>query len=115
VTGSLSGSEGLTVTRRVLVAPRHMVHVVNAGGEETSDYLALREHSRGPELRNSVADQPYGPDPRTGAGWGYQGRSEPAGSETASSARSLHYATAHAELMYRFAGLARGSYSVHVG
>src|SRR5699024_11626266 len=82
VTGSLSGSEGLTVPRRVLVAPRHMVHVVNAGGEETSDYLALREHSRGPELRNSVADQPYGPDPRTGAVWGYQGRSEPAGSET---------------------------------
>ena len=115
VTGSLSGSEGLTVTRRVLVAPRHMVHVVNAGGEETSDYLALREHSRGPELRNSVADQPYGPDPRTGAVWGYQGRSEPAGSETDSMDRSLRYATDHDDLVYRFAGLARGSYSVHVG
>src|SRR5699024_4040715 len=64
VNGSLSGSEGLTVTRRVLVAPRHMVHVVNAGGEETSDYLAMREHSRGAALRNSLADQPYGPGPR---------------------------------------------------
>src|SRR5699024_6174393 len=92
-----------------------MVHVVNAGGEETSDYLALREHARGPELRNSVADQPYGPDPRTGAVWGYQGRSEPAGSETDSMDRSLRYATDHDDLVYRFAGLARGSYSVHVG
>lgn len=114
VTGTLSGNEGLTVTRRVLVAPRHMVHAVNAGGAETSDYLALREHARGPKLRNSVADQPYGPDPRTGAVWGYQGRSKPAGSETDSMDRSLRYATDHDDLVYRFANLARGSYTVHV-
>lgn len=115
VTGTLSGPEGLTVQRQVLVAPRHMVYLSNAGGAETSDYLALREQARGRGILNSVADQPYGPDPVTGAVWGYQGRSKPAGSDADSMDRSLRYATDHDDLLYRFANLDRGRYSVHVG
>ncbi|MEE1617709.1 family 43 glycosylhydrolase [Brachybacterium sp. J153] len=113
--GTLSGPEGLTVRREVLVVPRHMVYLVNAGGAETSDYLALRKHAQGPALKNSVADQPYGADPATGAVWGYQGRSKPAGSETDSLDRSLRYATNHDDLTYRFANLPSGSFTVHVG
>lgn len=115
VTGTLSGGDRLTVRRQVLVAPRHMVHLVNAGGVETSDYLALREAAQGSGLRNSVADQAYGPDPATGTVWGYQGRSQSAGGGTDSMDRSLRYATDHDDLVYRFANLPRGSYTVHVG
>ena len=115
VTGTLSGSEGLTVRREVLVVPQHMVYLVNAGGEETSDYLALREHAQGRGLRNSVADQPYGADPATGSVWGYVGRSKSAGSGTDSIDRTLRYATDHDDLTYRFANLPAGSYTVHVG
>jgi hypothetical protein len=32
VLGTLSGEKGLTVRRQVLVVPRHMVHLVSAGG-----------------------------------------------------------------------------------
>ena len=100
---------------QVLVVPQHMAYLVNAGGEETSDYLALREHAQGKALQNSVADQPYGPDPSTGAVWGHQGRSRSAGSGTDSIDRTLRYATDHDDLVYRFANLPRGSYTVHVG
>ncbi|MGO1285233.1 MAG: glycoside hydrolase family 43 protein [Brachybacterium sp.] len=115
ISGTLSGGEGLSVRRQVLVVPQHMAYLVNAGGEETSDYLAMREHAQGKALQNSVADQPYGPDPRTGAAWGFQGRSQPAGSGTDSMDRSLRYATDHDDLVYRFGGLPRGTYTVHVG
>lgn len=115
VTGTLSGGEALVVRREVLVVPRHMVYLVNAGGAETSDYLALREAAQGKGLRNTVADQPYGPDPATGSVWGFQGRSQPAGSGNDSMDRSLRYATDHDDLLYRFANLERGSYTVHVG
>lgn len=115
VEGTLAGAGGLTLHRQVLVVPQHMVYLVNAGGAETSDYLALREHAQGPGLKNSVADQAYGADPATGAVWGYQGRSKAAGSETDSMDRSLRYATDHDDLSYRFANLAAGSYTVHVG
>lgn len=115
ITGTLSGGDGLTVHRQVLVVPQHMAYLVNAGGEETSDYLALREHAQGKGLLNSVADQPCGPDPSTGAVWGHQGRSRSAGSGTDSIDRTLRYATDHDDLVYRFANLPRGSYTVHVG
>ena len=115
VTGTLAGDKGLTVHRQVLVVPQHMAYLVNAGGEETSDYLALREHAQGKELSNSVADQPYGADPGTGAVWGYEGRSAAAGSGTDSIDRTVRYATDHDDLVYRFGDLARGSYTVHVG
>ena len=115
VLGALSGEEGLTLRRQVLVVPRHMVHLVSAGGAETDDYLALREHARGMRLQGSVADQPYGADPTTGVRWGYEGRSKAAGSETGSMDRSLRYATDHDDLTYRFSDLVAGTYTVHVG
>ena len=115
ILGTLAGPEALTVRREVLVVPQHMVYLVNAGGVETSDYLALRKHAQGPDPKNSVADQPYGADPSTGAVWGYVGRSLPAGSDTDSLDRSLRYATNHDDLVYRFANLPQGTYTVHVG
>lgn len=115
IVGTLAGPEGLAVRREVLVVPQHMVYLVNAGGVETSDYLALRKHAQGKDLKNSVADQPYGADPSTGAVWGYVGRSKPAGSDTDSLDRSLRYATDQDDLVYRFANLPQGTYTVHVG
>lgn len=115
IIGTLTGGEELTVRRQVLVAPRHMVHLVNAGGVETSDYLALRDAAQGRGIRNSVADQPYGPDPTSGVVWGYEGRSKQAGSDSDSMDLTLRYATDHDDLRYRFANLTQGSYTVHVG
>ncbi|EWS80060.1 hypothetical protein BF93_08150 [Brachybacterium phenoliresistens] len=115
VVGTLSGAEGLTFRRDVLVAPKNLVYIVNAGGAETSDYLALREAAKAGRLQNSVADQPYGADPLTGNVWGYQGRSKPAGSSYDSLDLTLRYATDHDDLTYRFANLAAGRYTVHVG
>lgn len=115
VVGTLSGGEGLTFRREVLVAPKRMVYIANAGGAETSDYLALREAAQQGALLNSVADQPYGPDPLTGNVWGYQGRSKPAGSGNDSIDLTLRYATDHDDLTYRFANLPSGRYTVHVG
>lgn len=43
------------------------------------------------------------------------GRSLPAGSDTDSLDRSLRYATNHDDLVYRFANLPQGTYTVHVG
>lgn len=110
-----NGSEGLTVHRQVLVVPQGLLYLVNAGGVETSDYLALRAESTGPALKNSVADQPYGADPSTGASWGFQGRSKTAGGESDSMDQSLRYATDHDDLVYRFGTLPSGSCTVHVG
>lgn len=107
--------EGLTVHRQVLVVPQGLVYLVNAGGVETSDYLALRAEATGPALKSSVADQPYGADPSTGAIWGFQGRSKTAGGETDSMDRSLRYATDHDDLVYRFGNLPTGRFTVDVG
>src|SRR5690606_31043664 len=100
VVGTLSGTEGLTFTRDVLVAPKRMVYIANAGGAETSDYLALREAAQQGALLNSVADQPFGSDPLTGHVWGYQGRSKPAGTGNDSIDLTLRYATDHDDLTY---------------
>ncbi|MGO2585420.1 MAG: glycoside hydrolase family 43 protein [Brachybacterium tyrofermentans] len=113
--GGENGSEGLTVHRQVLVVPQGIVYLVNAGGVETSDYLALRAESTGPAPENSVADQPYGTDPSTGASWGFQGRSKTAGGESDSMDQSLRYATDHDDLVYRFGNLPSGRCTVHVG
>ncbi|MFC7374939.1 glycoside hydrolase family 43 protein [Brachybacterium sp. GCM10030267] len=115
VTGTLAGPEGLTLRRLVLVAPHHIAYLVNAGGAETSDYLALRQEASGRPLRNSAADQPFGTDPGTGARWGYEGRSQSSGSATDSMDRSLRYGTDHDDLTYRFGNLDEASYAVHVG
>ncbi|MGP5076770.1 glycoside hydrolase family 43 protein [Brachybacterium alimentarium] len=115
IVGTLDGDEGLTVRRQVLVVPENLVYLVNAGGVETSDYLDLRAHIGDRQLKNSRADQPFGEDPGTGSTWGYEGRSQTAGGESDSMDRSLRYATDHDDLVYRFAGLAAGSYTVHVG
>src|SRR5699024_11594775 len=50
------GDEGLTLDRKSVVVPRRIEYVVSAGGESTSDYRALREHSR-VTVTNSVPDQ----------------------------------------------------------
>lgn len=107
------GDEGLTFRRQVLVVPRRIEYVVSAGGESTSDYRALREHSRG-TVANSVPDQEYGQDPQTGRTWGFTGDSDAAGSGIDSMDRTVRYAQGGADLRYRFDGLDSGRYRLHL-
>src|SRR5699024_237564 len=96
------GDEGLTFRRQVLVVPRRIEYVVSAGGESTSDYRALREHSRG-TVANSVPDQEYGQDPQTGRTWGFTGDSDAAGSGIDSMDRTVRRSEEHtSELQSRF-------------
>lgn len=64
-------------------------------------------------LLNSVAEQPLGTDPGTGATWGYTGSSAPAG--TGDLYTTLRYAKDHEPLVYTFKNLDPGTYTVHAG
>ena len=108
-----SGDQALSFHREVLVVPRRIEYVVSAGGQSTTDYEALREHSRG-ALGNSVPDQKYGEDPETGRTWGFTGDSDAAGSGIDSMDRTVRYAKGGAELRYRFDGLDSGRYRLHL-
>ncbi|MGY5765327.1 glycoside hydrolase family 43 protein [Brachybacterium sp. DNPG3] len=105
--------EDLTFTRPVLVVPKKVQYLVNAGGKETDDWLAIRDIAAG-TIRNQAADQEYGREAATGAIWGYTGSSAPAGSEQESMDYTLRYAKSGQDLRYRFETLAKGRHTVHV-
>ncbi|BCW39497.1 hypothetical protein StoSoilB3_10320 [Arthrobacter sp. StoSoilB3] len=92
-------------------------YVVNAGGQQTSDWLSLTGAAAlDGGLLNSAADQPFGADPISGAPWGYE--SSGSGSSGASSGdmfSTLRYAVSSRDLSYRFGNLQPGKYTVHAG
>ena len=104
-------ADGRSFTRTVVVVPRGLRYAVNAGGAATPDWTRMTQVA-GP-LLNSVAEQPLGTDPGTGATWGYTGSSAPAG--TGDLYTTLRYAKDHEPLVYTFKNLDPGTYTVHAG
>lgn len=122
VTGTLD--DGRTFTRSVTVLPKHLAYFVDAGGPSTPDGQGTADHAadlaflqrRGDRLLNSVADQRFGADPRTGDHWGYFGTtggvSGTSGGTITSTVRWQADAT---DLEYALGGLGKGRYRVDVG
>ncbi|KZM34735.1 family 43 glycosylhydrolase [Oerskovia enterophila] len=118
---SLRGTlaDGRTFTRDVLAVPHDLRYVVNAGGETTSDWSAIRsaaEAEHGVPLLGSVPEQQLAADPSTGVRWGLS--SSPADSALRSGGdiyQSLRYGKNHQDLVYVFEGLEPGTATVHAG
>lgn len=114
-TGTLPDFGGRTFTRTIPVVPEGLVYAVNAGGQETSDWLGVQA-AGGDALRNSVADQAYGADASSGSPWGYISEgSKVAGSADGTMYSTMRYAVEGRDIAYRFGDLEPGRYSVHVG
>jgi hypothetical protein len=105
--------DALTFTRPMIIAPRRLEYVVNAGGQSTSDYQSLRRHSRTEPL-NTDADQEHGKDAKTGATWGYSGSSDSAGTGNDSMDLTVRYAKDGDDLRYRLGDLKPGEHTVHI-
>ncbi len=118
VTGTLTDAGGLTFTRDVLVVPKHLRYVVNAGGDSTTDWqrIVTIAHEDG-SLLNSVPEQPLGVDPATGARWGYTSEgSKPRDVVDGDIYTTLRYAVSHRDLSYTMSGLdPRRRYTVYAG
>ncbi|WP_136054737.1 glycoside hydrolase [Microbacterium sp. K24] len=115
-TGTLPEFGGRTFTRTIAVVPEGIRYAVNAGGQQTSDWLALKDAVADGDLQNSRADQPYGEDADTGASWGYVSEgSKTSGATDGTMFSTLRYAVEQRDIAYRFGDLEPGRYSVHVG
>lgn len=115
-TGTLPEFGGRTFTRTIAVVPDGLRYAVNAGGQETADWLALREAAGVSDMQNTGADQAFGEDAETGASWGYISEgSKTSGSADGTMFSTLRYAVEGRDIAYRFGDLEPGSYSVHVG
>ncbi|MGJ3192880.1 alkaline phosphatase family protein [Paenarthrobacter sp. FR1] len=92
-------------------------YVVNAGGQQTSDWLSLTgAAAQDGGLLNSAADQPFGADPASGAPWGYESTgSGSSGTTSGNMFSTLRYAVSGRDLTYRFGNLQPGKYTVHAG
>lgn len=110
-------ADGRTFTRSIVVVPRGLRYVVNAGGVATADWQVLTRAAASAEgpLLNSSPEQPLGADPVTGKTWGFTGSSAPAGPANGDLYSTLRYAKNHEPLVYTFEGLEPGTYSVHAG
>ena len=111
---SLRGTlaDGRTFVRSIVVIPRGLRYAVNAGGVPTADWQKVNQAT---SLLNSSPEQPLGTDPVSGTTWGYTGASAPAGTADGDLYTTLRYAKNHEPLVYTFAGLAPGTYTVHAG
>lgn len=92
-------------------------YVVNAGGQQTSDWLSLTgAAAQDGGLLNSAADQLFGADPASGAPWGYESTGSGSSGESSGDMFStLRYAVSGRDLTYRFGNLQPGMYAVHAG
>ncbi|MFK4640249.1 alkaline phosphatase family protein [Paenarthrobacter histidinolovorans] len=92
-------------------------YVVNAGGQQTSDWLSLTgAAAQDGGLLNSAADQPFGADPSSGAAWGYESSGSGSSGESSGDMFStLRYAVSSRDQTYRFGNLQPGEYTVHAG
>ncbi|WP_341976730.1 RICIN domain-containing protein [Microbacterium sp. LWO13-1.2] len=114
-TGTLPDFGGRTFTRTIAVVPDGLVYAVNAGGQETDDWLGVQS-AGGDDLLNSTADQAYGEDADSGASWGYVSEgSKTHGGVDGTMFSTMRYAVEGRDITYRFGDLDPGKYSVHVG
>lgn len=114
-TGTLPEFGGRTFTRSIPVVPDGLVYAVNAGGQKTADWLAVKA-AGGDDLQNTDADQAYGEDASSGASWGYISEgSKVAGTAEGTMFSTMRYAVEGRDIAYRFGDLDPGRYSVHVG
>ena len=116
-TGTLPEFGGRTFTRTIAVVPEGLRYAVNAGGQQTADWLALRDAAEDEgDLLNSRADQAYAEDAASGASWGYVSEgSKSAGTVDGTMFSTMRYAVDDRDIAYRFGDLEPGRYSVHVG
>ncbi|WP_242088184.1 glycoside hydrolase family 43 protein [Curtobacterium sp. DN_7.5] len=116
VTGTLD--DGRTFTRLVTVLPKRLVYFIDAGGQATADHtadLAFLQR-RGDRLRNSVADQRFGADPKHGTHWGYFGTTGgTSGTSGGSITSTVRWQADATDLEYALGGLGKGRYRVDVG
>lgn len=116
VTGTLPNFGSRTFTRSIAVVPAGLKYAVNAGGQETSDWKALKAAAASGTLLNSVADQPLGADPATQKSWGYESEgSESSGNANGDMFSTLRYAVQGRDITYKFKDLAPGKYAVYAG
>lgn len=115
VKGTLTDLGNVEINADVLVIPKDMIYLINAGASETDDYKTMLEVG-GSKVLNKVSEQIY--DPENGNTWGYT-NAESTGVNTGDNMfNSLRYIDKGKEprdFSYKFDNLKAGEYTVYVG
>ncbi|HLR68851.1 MAG TPA: family 43 glycosylhydrolase, partial [Virgibacillus sp.] len=115
VSGILPELSNKTIRTEILVIPENVVYFVNAGGEESQDYLQWKSYMTDTLINKDVMDQAY--DPEQEQTWGYLGDgTKQSVNESGDIFSALRYLTSDQgdDITYNFE-IEEGSYNVYTG